>query len=218
VRHGTFAPILVTLLAGATISAFEPAISPRLVDEAVLIGQNRIEATHARFHQPYRLQVGRAPIDYIDVITPFRRLVLLAEERAQAGSRGFTQREAVAALGDRSTVVELRVEMTFHPLNTFVGVPGFDVVLVPAMPPAGPLMPQETIRIPRFGPRTDTGPLPSPPGSPLNQPTVSQPVTGGTIVAGFPTGTVNGAGVYDVVVSEKDKELARTRVNFRTLR
>ena len=44
------------------------------------------------------------------------------------------------------------------------------------------------------------------------------PVTGGTIVATFAIGTLNAAGVYDVVVSEMGKELARARVNFAGLR
>ena len=44
------------------------------------------------------------------------------------------------------------------------------------------------------------------------------PLTGGTIVATFPIGTLNAAGAYDVVVSEMGKELARVRVNFAALR
>ena len=66
-------------------------------------------------------------------MTPFRRVALLAEERAQAGGRLF-QREAITLLGDRSTLVEILVEMTFHPLNVFVGVPAYDVELTTAAP------------------------------------------------------------------------------------
>ena len=216
--HKAFPFAVVALLTGAAASAFEPTMSATLIDEAVLIGQNRIEAAHARYHQPYRLRVARAPIDFIDVVTPFRRVVLLAEERAQGGNRGFTQREAAAALGDRAGVIELRIEMTFHPLNAFVGVPAYEVELATATSPTTRLAPREMARVPRFGARTETGPLPPPAGAPLNQPGVSQPLTGGTIVAGFPIETLNGTGVYDVVVTEKGKELARTPVSFRMLR
>ena len=216
--HRTLSLALTAVLTGVAVSAFEPTMSAKLIDEAVLIGQNRIEATHARYHQPYRLRVARAPIDFIDVVTPFRRVVLLAEERAQGGNRGFTQREAAAALGDRAGVIELRIELTFHPLNAYVGVPAYEVELATTTSPPTRLAPREVARIPRFGARTETGPLPSPPGSPLNQPGVSQPLSGGTIVAGFPIDTLDGAGAYDVVVTEKGKELARTRVAFGMLR
>jgi hypothetical protein len=208
----------MAVLAGTATPAFEPAISPRLIDEAVVLGQNRIEATHVRYHQPYRLKVARAPIDYIDVVTPFRRVVLLAEERAQGGSRGFTQREAIEALGDRSAVVELRVEMTFHPLNTFVGVPAYDVELVALASPRVRLTPSDVARVPRFGARMDVAPLQSAGGGPAGQPGISQPLTGGTIAVGFPIDMLNGSAVYDVIVSEKGAELARTRVNFGILR
>ena len=216
--HTVIAFLIAALLGGAALSGFEPTLSLRLIDEAVALGQNRTEAVHIRFHQPYRLQTPGTPVDHIDVVTPFRRIVMLAEERLQLGMRGFTQREAIAGLGDQASVIELRVEMTFHPLNVYVGVPAYDVELVAATAPAVRLMPRDLTRIPRFGLSTGTASLPSPPGGALNQPGVSQPLSGGTIAAGFPIASLNGAGIYDVVVSEKGKELARARVNFAGLR
>ncbi len=205
------------LLARAAIAGLETALTPRLLEEALNIGQSRIESVRARFHQPYRLQIGRPPFDYIDVVTPFRRVVLIAEERTNLGIRGFTTREAAAALGSAAAMVETRVEMTFHPQNVFVGVPGYDVALV-APSTAARVMPQSVERIPRFGPRIEGPALPAPAGGPPNLPTGGQPLTGGTIVATFVIGMLDAAGGYDVVVSEMGKELARTRVNFAGLR
>lgn len=216
--HTVIAFLIAALLGGAALSGFEQILSLRLIDEAVVLGQNRTEAVRARFHQLYRLQTPGTPVDYIDVVTPFRRVVLLAEERLLLGIRGFTQREAIAGLGDQSSVIELRVEMTFHPLNVYVGVPAYDVELVTTTGSAVRLMPRDLARIPRFGMRTGTAPLPSPPGGALNQPGVSQPLAGGTIAAGFPIADLDGAGSYDVVVSEKGKELARARASFAGLR
>ena len=205
VAHTVLPLLLAALLAGAAVSGFEPAITPRLIDEALGIGESRIDAVRTRFHQPYRLQVGRPPIDYVDVVTPYRRVVLLTEERTRLGIRGFTQREATAALGNQSGVVELRVEMTFHQQNAFVGVPDYGVELVAASPPTR-LMPSNLERIPRFGARLNTT---GGGGSPL---------VGGTIVATFPIAGLNGTGAYEVVVSEKGKELGRARVNFAGLK
>ena len=116
VAHTVLRFLLAVLFAGSAVAGFEQALDRRLFGEAIAVGQSRIEAVRTRFHQPYRIQVSRPPIDYIDIVTPFRRVALLAEERAQAGGRLF-QREAIALLGDRSTLVEILVEMTFHPLN-----------------------------------------------------------------------------------------------------
>jgi len=217
VAHTALSHLVPVLLAGAAGLGFESRINARLIEEALALGQSRIESVHTRYHLPYRLQVARPPFDYIDVITPFRRVVLITEERTRLGIRGFTQREAADALGNQAGVVEFRVEMTFHPQNTFVGVPGYDVELVSASPSAR-LMPREVTRHPRFGARIDTGPLSAPPVALPNAPGGGMPVTGGTIVATFPVEALNAAGAYDVVLSEMGKELARARVNFAGLR
>lgn len=212
--HTVLRFVLVVLCAGSTLAAFEQALDRRSIDDAIGIGQSRIEAIRTRYHEPYRIQVARPPIDYIDVVTPFRRVALLAEERAQAGGRLF-QREAIAVLGDRSTLVEFLVEMTFHPLNVFVGVPAYDVELTTAGARINPL---RIRRIPRFGARLEGVPRGSQYAVVTNLPGESQPMLGGTIIATFSAGTLSPTGVYDVVVSEDGKELARARVDVGTLR
>jgi hypothetical protein len=216
VAHTVF-PLLLALLLAATAGGFETALSPRLLDEALSIGQSRIESVRTRFHQPYRLQIARPPFDYVDVVTPFRRVVLLTEDRTNLGIRGFTTREAVDALGTQAGVVEFRVEMTFHPQNVFIGVPGYEVeLLAPGTPDR--LKPMEVTRLPRFGPRID-GPLPAPSGGPPDpRRGGSLPLSGGTLVVPFAAGTLSATGAYDVVISETGKELARARVNFAGLR
>ncbi|MBF8300911.1 MAG: hypothetical protein HW394_1281 [Acidobacteria bacterium] len=219
VAHTVLRFLLAVLGAGSAVAGvvadFEPTLDRRLIDAAVAIGSSRVEAVRTRYHQPYRIQVARPPIDYIDIVTPFRRIALLAEERARAGGRLFGQREAIAALEDRSDVVEVLIEMTFHPLNVFIGVPAYDVELASASSVTR-INPLQISRIPRFGARVDGGPLSSPGASTL--PGSSQPLLGGTIVAGFGANALNPNGVYDVVVSEKGKALARARVNVGSLR
>jgi hypothetical protein len=202
VVHTVLRFLLIVLCARSTVAGFEQALDPRLIGDAIAIGQSRIEAVRTRYHQPYRIQVARPPIDDIEIVTSFRRVVLLAEERVQAGNRLFGQREALSALGDRSMLVEVLVGMTFHPLNVLVGVPEYEVELATASPGAR-ISPRSISRVPRFG-------FPLPGGS--------QPLVGGTIAASFGAAALNPHGVYDVVVSEKGKELARTRVNLGQLR
>ena len=87
------------LLVQVGAAAMQATLDPRAVSDAVALGQSRGERERARFHMPYRLVVSRAPVDFVEVVTPFRRIVLEAEARAQTGDRAFGQRQAIELLG-----------------------------------------------------------------------------------------------------------------------
>jgi hypothetical protein len=213
-RTGLF---VVSLFAAATsLIAFERTLDPRTLSDAIDLGQSRIDDLRSRFHAPYHIEVGRAPVDYIEVVTPFRRVALEAAARTRAGERLFGQREALAALGAEPSRVDIVVEMTFHPLNTFIGVPDYAVTLRP-MADAPLIPPRQISRIPRFGPRlSTTRPYPYSIGAP--GPNGSQPLLGGSIVAVFDGLALDPQGTYWAVITDSDKELARARVDFGRLR
>jgi hypothetical protein len=195
-------------------AAMQMTLDPRAVDEAIAIGQSRIDVQRTRFHAPYRLAVGRAPLDYIEVITPFRRVALAAEARTRVGDRSFGQRQAFELLSTASNQLELWFELTFHPLNTLVGVPAYDIALEPSG--GGRILPRTVNRIPRYGARVE-GELPFPaPGSAL--PGGSQPMLGGIVITEFDGRVLDATGAYDVVVREAGKELARVRLELGRVR
>ena len=210
------------LAAGSVVAgAIDLVMDREAVNAAIALGQTRIERDRTRFHEPYRAAVNKAPLDYIDIVTPFRLVVLTVETRARTGDRSFGQRQALELLATASHQVDVHAEFTFHPLNAYVGVPEYGVRLEgrSAAPPAAVtvLLPVRIERVPRFGPRVEgTPPSISLPGG--IAPGKSQPLLGGTVVARFDGQTLNPTGVYDVVVSEKEKELGRTRVDFSRLR
>ena len=80
--------------------AVQLTLDRRAIEEAIYIGQSRIESERTRFHVPYRVRVTQPPVDWIDVITPFHRVELAAETNARSGGRMFGQREAMDALRD----------------------------------------------------------------------------------------------------------------------
>jgi hypothetical protein len=212
VAHAAYSLLLILAL------AYDPALDPRDITQALAIGQSRSDADRARFHQPYRLPVNRAPVDYIDVVTPFRRVVLEAEARGRAGNRILAQRDAMDLVAGSGGRVQLLVEMTFHPLNTFVGVPLYVVTLVPVASPDRPVAAADTERNPRFGPRLE-GPTPGTPAPIVpTLPQRQEPVLGGTVIASFDGGALNPAGAYNVVVSEAGKEVVRARLDLGALR
>lgn len=206
---------LLLLAGGSAAAAYDAALGPDAIAEAIRIGQSRVESVRVRYHQPYRIDVSRPPVDYVDLVTPFRRVVLAAEERMRQGDRRFGQREALGLLKEQRGQVMVFIELTFHPLNTYVGVPAYVVTLTNAGS-AERVHAVDMQRIPRFRPRLAGTPLPFPQTPVL--PSAGQPVLGGTLVAGFDSGRLNTGAVYDVVIEESGKELARASVDLGKLR
>ena len=203
-----------------SVAAFVQTLDSQTLAEAIAIGQGRINDVRVRFHGPYHVEVTKAPVDYVEVVTPFRRVALDAEARAHAGDRLYGQRDALAALGDDPSRVDIVVELTFHPLNTFVGVPDY-VVNLQTIVDGPPLLPRQISRIPRFSPRLAGTPLPYPyiVGPPARN--RSQPLVGGSILASFNGEQLDAQGTYWVVVRDsgkEGKELARAQVDFGKLR
>ena len=186
---------------------YDQILDPREVSSAIAIGQSTVDAGRARFHQPYRVLVNRPPVDSIEFVTPFRRVVLAAEAQARIGNRIFTQREGLAIATGGGGRVDVIVETTFHPLNTYVAVPAYDVVLV-ASGTSSAVLPSLVDRVPRFGL-----------GAPGRQrPGSGEPLIGGTVTASFNGDALNASGIYDVVISEAGKELARVRLDVGSIR
>jgi hypothetical protein len=195
--------------------AFLVVLDPAAADEAVAIGQSFTQRDRQQFHARYRALVARPPVDYVDVVTPFRRVVLAAEAQARQGSRRFGQRDAFAVLDAAAGRLMVRVELTFHPLHTYVGVPAYEVVLVAGTHTVAPL---SIDRQPRFGARTDDLPMPSPQPGGLSRTRASEPMLGGTVVALFEGRALRPSASYDAIISELGKEVTRVRLALDALR
>jgi len=210
--------VVCCVLAGTIcLSGFEPVLDRRAIEQAIFLGQSRFDAERARFHSGYRLVVARPPVDWIDVITPFYRVALAAEAKARLGDRVFGQREANAALGAAPNLIELVVELTFHPLNNYVGVPAYVMTLNRGQ--EKPIAAQSTNRYPRFGPRTETGGMPALP-NPNAAPILGngQPMLGGTLIVQFAADAIDPKARYDIVMTDGGKEISRTGVDFGRMR
>jgi hypothetical protein len=197
-------------------SALQLTLDRRAIEEAIYVGQSRIESERSRFHVPYRVRVTQPPIDWIDVITPFHRVELAAETNARAGRRMFGQRDALATLGDTPQQIDLLIEMSFHPLNTFVAVPAYQVEII--VSGGRRVMPQRVDRFPRFGPRPESaGPaLPTPNASPIFG--GGRPVAGATMVAVMDGSTLDANQPITVAVLDGKVELARVALDLGKMR
>ena len=75
-------------------------------------------------------------IQQLEVITEFRRFVLAAEEELKGGNwmlgrGGYDQkgRSLKEILRPFAGQVSIRAELRFHPLNSYVALPAFDIML-----------------------------------------------------------------------------------------
>ncbi|MBI4888328.1 MAG: hypothetical protein HY824_14635 [Acidobacteria bacterium] len=211
----TAVPVALVLLLTGAAAAYEPTLDPRAIDEAIAAGQSRADAARNRFHQAYRVHVGRPPVDDIELVTPFRRVVLDAEARARTGDRLYRQRDALAVAAGFGNRMQVFVELTFHPLNTYVGVPSYAVSL--ARPgTAVRLNASDLQRIPRVERRVaGLPPLPYPVPPAI---AAGGPLVGGTVIATFDGGRLDPRGAYDVIIEETGTELARVGVNLGAIR
>lgn len=213
------APLWGMALLAVTGSAAVP-LDRRAIDDALTIANSSLESTHRRYHADYRFPVNKAPVDFLSIVTPFRRLVLSAESAERLGHRMFGQREALAALQPDPDRFEVYVELTLHPHNVFVGVPGYTLDLEPVSLRGSTVAPLEIERHPRFGPRFDDAwyPFPYPFSTAPNVPSGSEPLRGGTLIARFAGVQIDWQGAYNVVVRDGEKELARTRIDLAGVR
>jgi len=207
--------------APALLQAVELRLDTTAISEAIALGNSPVARDRARFHEAYRITLSRPPFDFVEVVTPFRRVVLATEARARAGDHRFGQREALEVLAGAPAQIGVYVEVTFHPLNTYVLVPLYQVSLEFGAG-SGRLEARSIDRQPRYGPRVDGGPAPFAPGAVAGGavPGRSQPMLGATIVAVF-DGEVLGSRCdegCDLVVTENQQELVRGRLTLGRLR
>ena len=107
------------------------------------------------------------------------------------------------------------IELTFNPLNTYVGVPNYQVTLRRGQ--ETPVAAQSLNRYPRFGPRTESTPaLPNPNAAPVLG--KGESISGGTLIAQFVVDAIDPNGRYDIVIADGSQELVRTAVDFGKLR
>ena len=221
-RPGTHLAAIVAAaaLTATGLAALELRLEPVTFSQAIALGQTAIEPDLTRFHQPYRLGVSRPPVDYVEVVTPYRRIVLAAQARWKAGDRRWGQRQAMELEAASPRQIDFYAELTFHPLNSFVLVPLYRVRI---LAPGGALIePRNTSSLPRYGPRLDGGlvpytPTPLPGGA---VPGRSQPMLGATIVASFAGDLLAAACTQrcDVVIEEEGKTRVQAPLSLANLK
>jgi len=117
----------ILLLAAFTAQpSYIQTVPPSYIDEALRLGRSPDAALHASFSKGYELAVS-APVASAEIITEFRRAVLIVREHMQRGEVGYTSHELGGAIKPHLGLVTFIVNVNLHPLNTYTKMPSYDL-------------------------------------------------------------------------------------------
>jgi hypothetical protein len=116
--------------------------------DAVALGQTHDEALFESFNKSYNLS-SSGTIERAEIITEFRRSVLIVREHAQAGDYSFSWDALSKALVPWKGLVTFVVQVRLNPMNTFAREPAYDLY-VSTGPSSGPIASTGVKRVPIY--------------------------------------------------------------------
>ncbi len=134
-------PILVALVL---------APSQTSLTEARSLARTRDAALYDAFNAGYKLAASGI-VDSVDVITEFRRAVLLARAHTDRGDFSFTEQNLAAEMAPYRGTITIVATVRLNPLNTYIQPPAYDLYIRTG-PATKPLAPPELKRDPIYPP------------------------------------------------------------------
>jgi len=177
-----FRAILMLALAAVTI-AQDP------LRDALNLGHTRDQALYDSFSRGYALTVP-ATLDSAEIVTEFRRAVMIVRERENVGDYLMDTRNLSNALAPFAGLVTFIVQVRLNPMNTFRNAPAYDLYVStgPATKPvAGKSIAREAIY-----------PLGMPPGSGM---------LAVRVTASFPRADIESAAQPSIVFTDDHAEV-----------
>jgi hypothetical protein len=191
---------------GAVLRASAPAAIVALdraaVERAITIGQSSDAVALDRFYATYRVDIADALLERLDIVTPFRRIVNAAAERARHGDAAWSATQALESAASSRDRISLVLSVRFPPQNVYVTMPAFEIVLY-GRAGTGGASTIEPIEV-RGTPRDAAGVAVSP----------GSPIVRGSVEAVFDARRLDPRGVYVVGIRQQGRELRRVEVDF----
>jgi hypothetical protein len=118
------------LAAAAAGSLIISSLGGADIERALSMARAR-DADRQQFHQRYVFDLPGPVVTQIDVITPFRRMVIIGEDHVTRGDWMFTRglRAAEDAIKPMRSVITLRATLRFNPMNTFIEAPPYTLAV-----------------------------------------------------------------------------------------
>ena len=138
------------LLAAALGVLLVSPMSGSDLERALALSRSR-DAERQQFHRRYITELSDPVVTQVEIVTDFRRVVMIAEEHVLHGDWMFTRgvRAAEEAIKPTRGTVTIRAQVRFNPLNTFIEAPPYKLAMGR---PGAPEPPQGLVTdlIPKF--------------------------------------------------------------------
>ena len=124
--HTAPRPVLavVTLAVAVALSAFGSQAD--LLKDATALGRTHDDQLFESFNKSYSLSPS-GMIDRAEIVTEFRRAVLIVREQVQQGDFMFGGEALAKALAPFKGIVTFIVQVRLHPLHAFTKEPSYDL-------------------------------------------------------------------------------------------
>ena len=96
--------------------------------DALRLGRTQDDALYGAFSKGYALPAAE-PVDAAEIITEFRRAVMLVRERARLGEFGFTERDLNVAITPYLGQVAFVVQARLNPMHTYASAPPYELYI-----------------------------------------------------------------------------------------
>jgi hypothetical protein len=108
--------------------AINLAITPADIERALTIARDR-DVIREKFHTPYVLEITDPFVERLEIVTEYRRVVMIAEDHIRKGDRAFAYSSRLAghALEPWRNRVAVVARLRFHPHNAYVDVPRMEM-------------------------------------------------------------------------------------------
>jgi hypothetical protein len=137
------------------------------VADAVRVGHSSAGELD-RFHAAYRVAVDDPVIRGVEIVTPFRHIVQVTEERIRLGDATWDTARAAVVGREFEGRLDLVVQLQFSPSNTYRTVPSYSVAIHRRDAQGGRLLPIDTRSAASY-----LAGQPAPPGTPILAATIT---------------------------------------------
>jgi hypothetical protein len=199
--HVVFVSLLAASVSIVGVGASVTGLDRPQIESALRLARSS-DAERARFHEAYRVPVPQREVESLEVITEYRRMVMIAEERMSTGAWSYTVtiRSAEEALQPWVGKLAIRARVKFHPMKVYPRVPGIAIFVGD---PPGRQAPQQISSSPLFALGTSS--------------TQANPMVGAQVDAVFDAAAV-GRGRLTVMILGPETLEVRVPVDFGSLR
>jgi hypothetical protein len=129
-RAPALAPLaaIACLLAPSGVRAIVLDVTQDQAYRAIAIGRGT-QPERTRFHASYLIPSSDPTVERVELLTPFRRVVVETERRLDFGDHQFGARQAAEAIKQWRSTLTISVRIRFHPQNVYVTVPPYEAMV-----------------------------------------------------------------------------------------